>query len=50
MPISCPNGEKPRYRWKGNIRLAFCGSKKVVEVKEKGGRAKKVDGIRSHGR
>jgi len=41
MPISCPNGEKPRFRWKGNVRLAFCGNK-VVEVKKKHGKAKKV--------
>jgi len=46
MPIRCPNGTKPRYRWvtRGGkkIRLAFCGKKKVVEVKKKGGRAKRV--------
>ena len=30
MPISCPGGGKPRYRHKGKVRLAFCGS----EVKE----------------
>lgn len=41
MPITCPNNEKPRYRWKNNIRLAFCG-KKVVEVKKKNGITKKV--------
>jgi len=45
MPITCPNGSKPRYRWatiKGKkVRLAFCGNK-VVEVKKKGGKAKKV--------
>lgn len=37
MPISCPGGEKPRYRAKktekGTVRLAFCGSK-VVEAKK----------------
>ena len=46
MPITCPNGQKPRYRWtvrKGKkIRLAFCGAKRVVEVKKKGGKAKRV--------
>jgi len=45
MPIKCSNGQKPRYRWvkRGGkkIRLAFCGNK-VVEVKKKGGKAKKV--------
>lgn len=44
MPLSCPMG-KIRYRWKktkkGKIRLAFCGNE-VVEVKKKGGKAKKV--------
>lgn len=46
MPITCPDGSKPRYRWTvqggKKIRLAFCGKKKVVEVKKKGGKAKKV--------
>ena len=41
MPIKCPDGSKPRYRWKGKVRLAFCG-KKVMETKKKGGKAKKV--------
>ncbi len=44
MPIKCPSGQKPRYRWKqtkkGKVRLAFCDG--VVEVKKKGGKAKKV--------
>lgn len=48
MPISCPSGAKPRYRWKTTksgkkIRLAFCNNT-VVEVKKKGGEAKRVDG------
>ena len=30
-----------RYRYKGNVRLAFKGNK-VVEVKKKGGVAKRV--------
>lgn len=41
MPLSCPGGNKPRYRWKEGVRLAFCGNK-VVETKKKGGTAKKV--------
>lgn len=41
MPLKCPNNEKPRYRWKGGVRLAFCGSA-IVETKVKGGTAKKV--------
>lgn len=41
MPIICPDGSKPRFRWKGNVRLAFCGNQ-VVEVKKEGGQAKKV--------
>lgn len=41
LPISCPGGQKPRYRWKGNVRLAFCGNT-VVEVKKEGGKAKRV--------
>jgi len=41
MPITCPNGLKPRYRWKGNIRLTFCGNK-VVETKKKGGKSNRV--------
>ncbi len=31
MPLPCKN---PRYRYKGKVRLAFCGSK-VVEAKSK---------------
>ena len=32
-----------RYRWKNGVRLAFRqGTNKVVEVKKKGGKAKKV--------
>jgi len=45
MPIICPGGGKPRYRWvkRGGkkIRLAFCNNK-VVETKKKGGKAKRV--------
>lgn len=41
MPISCPDGSKPRYAWKGKVRLTFCGNK-VVETKKKGGKAKRV--------
>ena len=41
MPLTCPGGQKPRYRWKDGVRLAFCG-KKVVETKKKGGKAKRV--------
>lgn len=45
MPIKCPNGKKPRYRWvkrgKKKVRLAFCG-KKVVETKTKGKPAKRT--------
>ena len=44
MPLRCAKG-KIRYRWvtRGGkkVRLAFCGSK-VIEIKKKGGRAKKV--------
>ena len=43
-----PLGEGVRYRWieRGGkkIRLAFKGKKKVVEVKVKGGEAKRVGG------
>jgi len=41
MPIKCPRGQKPRYRWKGKVRLTFCGNT-VVETKEKGKPAKRV--------
>jgi len=41
MPIKCPGGQKPRYRWKGGVRLTFCGNK-VVETKKKGKKAKKT--------
>ena len=41
MPIICKGGQKLRYRWKGNVRLAFCGNT-VVETMKKGERAKKV--------
>lgn len=41
MPVTCPGKQKPRYRWKGNVRLTFCGNT-VVETKKKGGKAKKV--------
>lgn len=45
MPIKCPDGSKPRYRWTvqagKKVRLAFCG-KRVVERKVKGGQAKKI--------
>ena len=37
-----PLGPGVRYRWKGNVRLAFKGKNKVVEVKKKGGKAKRV--------
>jgi len=40
MPLRCAKG-KVRYRWKGNVRLAFCGNK-VIETKKKGGRAKRI--------
>ena len=40
MPLRCNKGAV-RYRWKGKVRLAFCGNK-VIEVKKKGGRAKRV--------
>lgn len=44
--IDMPLGEGIRYRWKktkkGKIRLAFKGNK-VVEVKKKGGKAKRVN-------
>lgn len=44
MPITCPNGEKPKYRFKkikgGKIRLTFCGDK-VVETKKFMDRKKK---------
>lgn len=35
MPISCPSGDEPRYRFKkgSKIRLAFCGAKTVIESK-----------------
>lgn len=45
MPISCPGGEKPRYRVKTTskshekIRLAFCGNK-TVEAKKLSKKAK----------
>ena len=45
MPIKCPGKQKPRYRWKGNVRLTFCGSR-VVETKKKGGKAKKVKKVK----
>jgi len=32
MPVTCPGGGKPRFRRKGKMRLAFCGSE-VVESK-----------------
>ncbi len=32
MPIKCPGGLKPRYRFKGKVRLAFCGNR-VMEAK-----------------
>ena len=41
MPIITPKGKKVRYRWKGNVRLAFVNNK-VVEVKKKGGKAKRI--------
>lgn len=45
MPIKCPDGSKPKYRWvvQGGVkkRLAFCG-KRVVEVKKKGGKAHRI--------
>ena len=41
MPIKCPGGQKPRYRWRGNVRLTFCGNQ-IVETKKKGGKAKRV--------
>lgn len=52
MPISCPGGEKPRYRVKttskthDKIRLAFCGGGHVVEAKKlaKKAKAKKTIG------
>lgn len=36
-----PLGKVVRYRWKGNVRLAFKGNK-VIETKKKGGRAHRV--------
>ena len=36
-----PLGKGVRYRWKGNVRLAFKG-RTVVAVKKKGGREKRV--------
>lgn len=35
MPISCPSGIEPRYRYKkgSKMRLAFCGAKTIVEAK-----------------
>jgi hypothetical protein len=48
MPISCPQGDKPRYRAKktdkGTIRLAFCGNK-VVEAKKLHKKAKARRGL-----
>ena len=41
MPIICPGGQKPRFRWKGNVRLTFCGNK-VVETKKKEGTSRKT--------
>ena len=35
MPIVCPGGGKPRYRYKGKVRLAFCGSKVLEAIKPK---------------
>ena len=51
MPLPCKN---PRYRWKTTksgkkIRLAFCGNT-VVEVKKKGGKAKRVKSKRTKGK
>jgi len=37
-----PLGPGVRYRWVNGVRLAFKGKSKVVEVKKKGGKAKKV--------
>ena len=50
MPISCPKGGSARYRWKNDVRLAFCGGSSgngghggtVVEVKKQGGTARMV--------
>lgn len=39
MPVKCKKG-KPRYRYKGKVRLAFCGNK-VVEAKKKSDIVKK---------
>ena len=36
-----PLGKGVRYRWKGNVRLAFKGNK-VIETKKKGAREKRV--------
>ena len=36
-----PLGKNVRYRWKGNVRLAFKGNK-VIATKKKGGKEKKV--------
>jgi len=49
MPIKHPKGKKVRYRWKKTksgkkIRLAFINNK-VVEVKKKGGKAKRVSSL-----
>ena len=55
MPISCPGGQKPRYRWKGSVRLAFCGNKVVTTgeggliVTDKRKIYEKLKLIRSHG-
>ena len=40
MPLSCDKGSV-RYRWKGKVRLAFCGNK-VIETKKKGGNPKNL--------
>jgi len=48
MPISCPDGKKPRFRVKhtekGNVRLAFCDDKAVeaVKLKKRAKRRKKL--------
>ena len=48
-PISCPGGQKPRYRVRrlsgGKAqRLAFCGDKavEVTPMKKRGGKLKKT--------
>ncbi len=52
MPIDCGNNTKPRYRVKhtdkGNIRLAFCGKGKVVEVKKLEAKAKSKEKLGSN--